>query len=239
MTFHSIKEDSYGDLGYISRNSPASHNNTTTPQHHNITRSHLGQIQVTDLDSPIFSTHDPDKGPQKIRMDSTQASRCQRASSISESEIKPTVDEYISPDILHIFREDKAEAPASPLTLLSKASSPASPEKEKLCQFPQFQRLPPEIRYLIWEAAIPEPTVVPRTWNNAKFRYNLQRSVPAVLQACAESRALLVTNPSGAARAASGVALRYELVRTPGREDEGVYMDFDRDSIWVYRGCEF
>lgn len=196
---------------------------------------------MTDLDSPTFTTHDPHKGPRKIKMDSTQAVRCQRASSISESEIKPTVDEYISPDILHIFREDKAEAPAGPLTLFSKPSSPAGPEKEKLSQFSQFQHLPPEIRYLIWEAAVPEPTVVPRTWNNAKFRYNLQRSVPAVLQACAESRALLVTDPSGAARAASDGTpnLKYKVVRTPGRDDEGVYMDFERDSIWVYRGCEF
>lgn len=194
---------------------------------------------MTDLDSPLFTTPDPHKGPQNIKMDSTQAFRCLRSSSISESEMKPTVDEYISPDILHIFREDKVEAPAGPLTLLSNASSPTSPEKEKLSQFPQFQHLPAEIRHLIWEAAVPEPTVVPRTWNNAKFRYNLQRSNPAVLQACAESRALLVANPSGAVRPARGVALKYELVRTPGRDDEGVYMDFERDSIWVYRGCEF
>ncbi|KAH8770009.1 hypothetical protein F5883DRAFT_59907 [Diaporthe sp. PMI_573] len=169
-------------------------------------------------------------------MASTQASGCQRASSFSVSEIKPNVEEYISPDILHIFREDKVEAPAGPLTPSPKASTSARSE-EKPSQFPQFQRLPPEIRYLIWEAAVPEPTVVPRTWNNAKFRYNLQRGVPAVLQACAESRALLVAQTPGAA---SGVAPpKYELVRTPGREDEGVYMDFDRDSIWVYRGCEF
>lgn len=168
-------------------------------------------------------------------MASTQASQCRRASSISEADIKASTDEYISPDILHIFREDnKAEAPASPLTSKTASSSgPSSSEEELLSsRFPQFQRLPVEIRYLIWEAAVPEPTVVPRTWNNAKFRYNLQRSVPAVLQVCAESRGLLVAQP-GAARTA-----KYELVQTRGREDEGVYMDFDKDSIWVYRGCE-
>lgn len=202
---------------------------------------------MTDLDSPLLTTHNPSKGFQKIKMASAQASRCQRASSISESEIKPSVDEYISPDILHIFREDRAEAPVGPLTPSLKASNnSARPEEKDSSQFPQFQRLPPEIRYLVWEAAVPEATVVPRTWNNAKFRYNLQRGVPAVLQACAESRALLVAQQPGAGRAASGggggggvAPPKYELVRTPGREDEGVYMDFDRDSIWVYRGCEF
>lgn len=166
-------------------------------------------------------------------MATTQISQCRRASSISEADIKSSVDEYISPDILHIFREDRAEAPANPL--IAKATS-SVPSEEILSQFPQFQRLPLEIRYLIWEAAVPEATVVPRTWNNAKFRYNLQRSLPAVLQACPESRSLLVAQP-GLVRT-EGASPKYELVQTRGREDEGVYMDFDKDSIWVYRGCE-
>lgn len=170
-------------------------------------------------------------------MANTQATRCQRASSISEPATKPSVDEYISPDIIHIFREDKAGAPAGPLTPSPRAKAPTRSNEEKSCQFPQFQRLPSEIRYLIWESAVPETTVVPRTWNNAKFRYNLRRGVPAVLQACAESRALLVAQQPRPA--AASVAPKYELVRIPGREDEGVYMDFDRDSIWIYRGCGF
>lgn len=165
-------------------------------------------------------------------MATTQISQCRRASSISEVDIKASVDEYISPDILHIFREDRAEAPARPLTAKTNSSIPS---EETLSQFPQFQRLPLEIRYLIWEAAVPESTVVPRTWNNAKFRYNLQRSVPAVLQACAESRSLLVPQPGSRT---GGIAPKYELVQTRGREDEGVYMNFDKDSIWIYRGCE-
>lgn len=158
-----------------------------------------------------------------------QVYQCRRASSISEADIKASVDEYISPDILQIFRDDKTEVPA-------KTNNSAASD-EILSQFPQFQRLPLEIRYLIWEAAVPESTVVPRTWNNSKFRYNLQRNVPAVLQACAESRGLLVAQPGAAARTASA-SPKYELVQTKGREDEGVYMNFDKDSIWVYRGCE-
>lgn len=191
---------------------------------------------MTELDSPITSLS-PGRNSQETEMASTQVPRCRRASSISEAEVKASVDEYISPDILHIFREDKAEAPASPLSAKTEPSVSFAAAEEALSRFPQFQRLPLEVRYLIWEAAVPESTVVPRTWNNSKFRYNLQRGVPAVLQACAESRGLLVAQP-GASRAASA-APKYELVQTRGRGDEGVYMDFDKDSIWVYRGCEF
>lgn len=175
-------------------------------------------------------------------MTNTQAIRCQRASSIPGPETKPSVDEYISPDIIHIFREEKVEAPAGPLTPPAKARAPTrskeEEEEETLCQFPQFQCLPPEIRYLIWEAAVPEPTVVPRTWNNARFSYNLRRGAPAVLQACAESRALLVARQPGPPPAGGGVAPKYKVVRMPGRVDEGVYMDLERDSIWIYRGYD-
>lgn len=158
-----------------------------------------------------------------------QVYQCRRASSISEADIKASVDEYISPGILQIFRDDKTEVPAK--------TNNSAPSEEILSQFPQFQRLPLEIRYLIWEAAVPESTVVPRTWNNSKFRYNLQRNVPAVLQACVESRSLLVAQTGAAARTANS-SPKYELVQTKGREDEGVYMNLDKDSIWVYRGCE-
>ncbi|KKY31003.1 hypothetical protein UCDDA912_g09044 [Diaporthe ampelina] len=150
-------------------------------------------------------------------MASTRVSRCRRAGSTPEAETKAGgVDEYTSPDILHILREDRAEA----------APAGGTPPR-----FPQFRRLPVEIRHLVWEAAVPGPAVVPRTWDNSRFRYSLQGAVPAVLQACAESRGLLVAR-------ATRAAPKYELVQTRGREDEGVYMDFDRDSIWVYRGYD-
>lgn len=180
-------------------------------------------------------------------MASPQAPRCRRTSSLSEAEAeaKDSADEYMgpdSPDILHVFREDKAETSAGPLTARV-SNSPVASENSP-SSFPQFRRLPVELRYLIWEAAVPEPTVVPRTWNNSNFRYNLQRSVPAVLQACAESRGLLVPQPGAGRRVAATTTTtaavpKYELVQTRGREDEGVYMDFDKDSIWVYRGCEY
>lgn len=188
---------------------------------------------MADLASPRLNYFSSSKGSQEMEMASTQVYQCRRASTISEADIKASIDEYISPDILHIFRDDKIEVPASTLTPKPKTSSRS---EELLSLFPQFQRLPVEIRYLIWEAAVPESTVVPRTWNNSKFRYNLQRSVPAVLQACAESRNLLVAQPQAGPMAHTSP--KYELVQTKGREDEGVYMNFDKDSIWVYRGCE-
>ncbi|KAJ0125302.1 hypothetical protein J7T55_006647 [Diaporthe amygdali] len=166
-------------------------------------------------------------------MDNPRGFRCRRGSSLTEPEVKESVDEYMSPDILHVFREDRAETPATPLTGKTSSDSVAS---GSLLSFPQFQRLPVELRYLIWEAAVPEPTVVPRTWNNSKFRYNLQRNVPAVLQACTESRGLLVAQPGTAETVTA--APKYELVQTRGREDEGVYMDFEKDSIWIYRGYD-
>lgn len=184
---------------------------------------------MTDLASPRLNDLSPSKNSQEMEMATIEVSQCRRASTISEADIKASVDEYISPDILHIFREDKPEAPAK--------INNSAPSDKILSQFPQFQRLPLEIRYLIWEAAVPEPTVVPRTWNNNKFRYNLQGGVPAVLQACAESRGLLVAQPGASRRA--GASPKYELVQTRGHKDEGVYMDFEKDSIWVYRGCEF
>ncbi|ROW08623.1 hypothetical protein VPNG_06240 [Cytospora leucostoma] len=139
--------------------------------------------------------------------------------------------ECFSPDILHVFKDAHDSSQLSILSSKSRGpdslSSPSS--------FPQFQHLPPELRCLVWEAALPEPTVVPRTWNNGKFRYNLQRKVPPVLQACAESRGLLIA-PSEEFWVSA--APKYQLVQTRGRDDEGVYMDFKRDAIWVYRGYD-
>lgn len=141
------------------------------------------------------------------------------------------VTECFSPDILHVFRDEQDSS--QPSILSSRPRSPASLSSPS--SFPQFQRLPPELRCLIWEAALPEPTVVPRTWNNAKFRYNLQRKVPPVMQACAESRGLLIA-PSEETWVSA--VPKYQLVQTRGRNDEGVYMDFKTDAIWVYRGCK-
>ncbi|KUI62792.1 hypothetical protein VP1G_09906 [Cytospora mali] len=151
-----------------------------------------------------------------------------RTGDFPEAEMKAQVTECFSPDILHVFRDEQDGSLPSILSSLHGPASPSPPSS-----FPQFQSLPPELRCLIWEAALPEPTVVPRTWNNGKFRYILQRTVPPVLQACAESRGLLIAQ-SGAREASA--APKYQLVQPRGRNDEGVYMNFATESIWIYRG---
>lgn len=161
-------------------------------------------------------------------MASAEAPPCRRISDVPEGEMKAGVTECFSPDILHVFRDEQQDGNRAP---------PPFPST-----FPQFRDLPPELRFLVWEAALPDPTVVPRTWNNAKFRYNLQRRVPPVLQACAESRELLIAKPGARVGGGGGgdltAAPKYQLVQTRGRDDEGVYMNFDRESIWIYRGYD-
>ncbi|ROW06965.1 hypothetical protein VMCG_04204 [Cytospora schulzeri] len=170
---------------------------------------------------------------------------CRRADDFPEAEMKAQVTECFSPDILHVFRDEQQDEdnndnnnPPSP-SVLSRSPCGQATARISPSSFPQFRNLPPELRFLIWEeAALPEPTVVvPRTWNNAKFRYNLQRKVPPVLQACAESRGLLVAQPGP--RGGGSAAHKYQLVQTRGRDDEGVYMNFDRESIWIYRGSGY
>lgn len=148
---------------------------------------------------------------------------------------KIEASECFNPDILHVFMDD--EETANPASILN--HSPCDRPPVPASTFPQFPHLPAELRYLIWEAAVPEPTVVPRTWSYGDFRYTLKRKVPAVLQACSEARRLLVGSPA----VAPGVNCRsqvpkYRLVQRRGREDEGVYVDWRVDSIWIYRGCE-
>lgn len=156
--------------------------------------------------------------------------RCRNAGDFTEPETKIETSEYFNPDILYVLMGDAGnETPSLFSKSLAQTSPRASPSS-----FPQFQHLPTELRYLIWEAAVPEPTVVPRTWG--KFRYNLQRKVPAVLQACSESRRHLISKSE---RSPRSMTPKYQLVQTRGREDESVYMDWQADSIWIYRGCEF
>lgn len=152
------------------------------------------------------------------------------ADNFQEPDLKIENTRYFSPDILHVFRDgqDANTQPNSTITLAS------MPHHDIPSAFPQFQRLPRELRYLIWEAAVPEPTIIPRTWNST-CGYKLQRKVPAVLQACYESRRLLITSAESVRKAPTS---RYQLVQRRDQRDEGVYLNWRTDSIWIYRGCE-
>lgn len=150
-------------------------------------------------------------------------------SSFQEPDLKTESTRCFSPDILRVFSDDQD------VNMRTTPSEDFMPEHDASSFFPQFSRLPIELRYQIWEAALPEPTIVPRTWNTP-FGYNLHRKVPEVLQACSESRRLLIA-PAETMQGAP--SLKYQLVRRRDRRDEGVYLNWRTDSIWIYRGCEW
>lgn len=167
-------------------------------------------------------------------MATSSPQRCRRLSDFPEPATKTDMSKYFSPDILRVFMDDR-DSDVQPIfpqnivgTTSNKASSPS--------YFPQFQFLPPEIRWMVWEAALPEPTIVPRTWSNSHFSYILQRKVPSVLQACSEARQLLIEKCQTPSIIS---APRLQLVQPRSRVDEGVYMNWRTDSVWIYRGCEF
>lgn len=158
--------------------------------------------------------------------------RGRRLSDFQEPDMKTDVNKQFSPDILRVFMDDR-DSDVRPI--FSQAAVDKAPAPVSLSSFPQFQFLPPELRCMVWEAALPEPTIVPRTWNNKQFRYILQRKVPSVLQACSESRRLLVAKCQVSP---VSVAPKLQLVQPRGPGDEGVYMNWRSDSVWIYRGCE-
>lgn len=173
--------------------------------------------------------------------------RGRRFSDFPEPATKTDVSEYFSPDILRVFMDDR-DGDVPPVFFSSSrpsraavvhddaAATPTGISTTPSSSFPQFRFLPPELRWMIWEAALPEPTVVPRTWNNRQFRYILQRKVPSVLQACSEARGLLVAKCQTTLPSTS--APRLQLVKPRGRADEGMYMNWRTDSVWIYRGCK-
>lgn len=131
------------------------------------------------------------------------------------------VSQSFNPDILLIFSDN---------------ATPVSHETHSTSAFPQFKRLPAELRCLIWEYAIPDAALIPRSWNNKRFQYNLQRRVPGVLQACAEARELLAARPDEPETRSS----RYSLVQTHGEKTgTGAYVNWKADSIWIHRGCGY
>lgn len=141
-----------------------------------------------------------------------------------------TEGEDFIPDILHVFQDEQD------LSTTARHSNPSAKMKQqnRPSSFPHFSRLPVELRYLVWEAAVPDPAVIPRTWNSI-LGYNLQRKVPSVLHACSEARRLLIAPSKGSSAALSP---KYHLVRHHGRSNEGVYVNWRAESIWIYRGCK-
>ncbi|KAJ9149498.1 hypothetical protein NKR23_g4353 [Pleurostoma richardsiae] len=124
-------------------------------------------------------------------------------------------------DIVSVFTDDAHTAHA---------------EAARQRTFPQFKDLPAELRLCIWEAALPGPVVVPRIWNNDKGRYGLRRRVPAVLQACRESRYSLTPDPEEQPR--DRRVIKHQVVDIYGKTgaQAGVYVNWATDSVWIQRG---
>lgn len=101
-------------------------------------------------------------------------------------------------------------------------------------QFSNFSKLPAELRLQIWQMALPGSTRVRREWNNSKFRFELRRTPPAVLQACIESRMAFKSTKVPSQGSGSG----YELVHiTTEPDDPGIFVDWEKDALLIHRGC--
>lgn len=98
-------------------------------------------------------------------------------------------------------------------------------------EFHLFPILAPELRFQIWEYALQEPGTAHRTWNDNKFSYSLRRRVPSVLQVCRETRDWFIQE-----KVLRG---RYQLVRLQESQDGGVYLDWFKDRVHIYRGCRY
>lgn len=120
-----------------------------------------------------------------------------------------------------------------PLGLADDTYSICSPS-----EFHLFPFLPPELRFLIWEYALPKGVRVSRVWNNSKLRYNLRRPVPTVLHACRETRDWFIRRTISRPMSYSSSS-NYQLIRLRGREGGGVYINWANDDIHIVRGCEF
>lgn len=153
--------------------------------------------------------------------------------------------ETFTPDILHVFLndEDKDITNSKPANSLfssrrNSMTTTVSKTTPTTTSFSLFGKLPREVRYLIWEAAMPESVVVPRTWD-AVLGYRLRRKVPAVLQVCTESRRLLVSRSEELMARRAAASPKYQRVRMSAFQEGFVCLNWRADSIWISRGCTY
>lgn len=129
--------------------------------------------------------------------------------------------------------QDSGIALINPEYMTSRCCSALAPIPPQT--FPAFPLLPAEIRLRIYELALPaQGTTVSRIYNTEELRFGLRRRVPPVLQACRESRYSLVRVDS----ATDMRRMPFELVCLPST-GKGVYVDWEKDSLLIRRGCEF
>ncbi|KAH7418707.1 hypothetical protein BKA64DRAFT_655026 [Cadophora sp. MPI-SDFR-AT-0126] len=92
--------------------------------------------------------------------------------------------------------------------------------------FPQFPRLPKELRLGIWTLALPGPCTIEQVWNHAKVKWEFVRGIPAVLQACSESRTEFLRNDN-----VQGVSVVYQCIM----DIRPFYICYDLDTIYFQR----
>lgn len=102
-------------------------------------------------------------------------------------------------------------------------------------EFHLFPLLAPELRFRLLEQALQEPATALRTWNNDRFSYALRRRLPPVLQVCKETRDWFIWEPSRG-DVPQG---RYQLVHSREHHEGGIYLDWAKDRVYIYRGCKF
>ncbi|KAE9379612.1 hypothetical protein N431DRAFT_327256, partial [Stipitochalara longipes BDJ] len=106
-----------------------------------------------------------------------------------------------------------------------KQPQPASqPNMRPATSFPQFSLLPPELRLIVWEFAIPDPRAIrysSLSYSDFRIRtrssiYSLEQTLPSILHACYDSRKEALKRYR--------LAFAVELCKP-------VYFDFERDML--------
>lgn len=92
--------------------------------------------------------------------------------------------------------------------------------------FPEFPRFPKELRLRIWALALPGPCTIEQVWNYSKVKWEFVRKIPAVLQACSESRTEFLRNEN-----VQGVSLVYQRIM----DVRPFYICYDLDTIYARR----
>lgn len=161
-----------------------------------------------------------------VKMTAPVPHGCHNRKTFPDPEYKVEAPGYSDPDIMHVLMDDAESGKLPNICPNDNMAAVSAP------MFLQFSYLPAELRRLIWQAAAPEPAVL--SWD---YSYPLRRKVPAVLQACSEARNLLL-NTAASERERRSEAPTYRRLQPRGRDDEGVYVDWQVDSLWIYRGCK-
>ena len=95
--------------------------------------------------------------------------------------------------------------------------------------FLYFPRFPKELRLKIWALALPGPLTVEQVRNHSKMKWEFVREIPALLQACSESRTEFLRNGG------PGGSSVYRCIM----DVRPFYFCYELDTIYVRPQCLF